>query len=153
MIEFAIEPYKVVWDEGEKGVFNLHWQELAIDKVIPWDLNHELYTQMEEKGMLHVATVRDEGRIVGYHVATIAPHLHYKSAGLMAYEDMYFILKEYRAGGVGARFFMFIEEELRKKGITKWFLSCKVHQDHGALFNALGFRLQDYGFTKLLVKK
>ncbi len=150
MIEFASESYKVIWEEGEKGVFERHWKELAIDKVIPWGLNHEAYMEMEGKGMLHCATARDDGRIVGYHTAFLAPHLHYRAAGTMAYEDMYYLLPEYRTGGTGALLFMFVETELKKRGITKWFLSCKVHKDHTRLFEALGFRLQDYGFGKVL---
>jgi hypothetical protein len=150
-LEFAVEKYKVVWEEGDRGLFQKHWEDLAIDKVIPWDLNHELYTEMESKGMLHVVTARCDGRIVGYHVGILAPHLHYKSAGIMCYEDMYYLLPEFRIGGAGAKLFMFIEDSLREKGITKWFLSTKLHQDHSLLFKALGFRLQDLCYTKLLV--
>ena len=150
--EFAVEKYKVVMEEGERGLFQKHWEDLAIDKVIPWELNHEMYTYMEEKGLLHVVTARNDNRIVGYHVGIIGPHLHYKSAGLMCYEDMYYLLPEFRAGGTGARLFMFVETSLRERGITKWFLSCKRHQDHTALFTMLGFRLQDLGFSKLLTE-
>lgn len=147
---FAVEKYRAIWEEGEKGLFNKHWEDLAIDKVIPWDLNHKLYEQMESSGMLHCVTARNNGKIVGYHVGILGPHLHYRTAGMMCYEDMYYLLPEFRAGGTGARFFMFIETALREIGITKWFVSCKKHQDHSQLFVGLGFRLQDLGFTKLL---
>jgi GNAT superfamily N-acetyltransferase len=150
---FAVEKYRVIWEEGERGLFNQHWKDLAIDKVIPWEMNHEMYTFMEDHGMLHCVTARNNGRIVGYHTATLAPHLHYKSAGIMAYEDLYYLLPEFRRGGAGARLFMFVESDLRKRGITKWFVGTKVHSDNSELLKALGFRLQDYCFTKLLVDK
>lgn len=148
---FAVEKYKVIWEEGERGLFEKHWQDLAVDKVIPWDLNHDMYTHMEEHGMLHVVTARHDDRIVGYHVGIIGPHLHYKSAGNMCYEDMYYLLPEFRKGGVGTRMFMFVETSLRGMGITKWFLSCKVHQNHSELFTALGFKNTDISFSKVLL--
>ncbi len=148
---FAVESFAAIKEAGECGLGDKHWLALAIDKVIPWELNEEVYEQIEGKGMLHVVTARNEGRIVGYHVGIIGPHLHYKSAGIMCYEDMYFLLPDFRIGGTGAKLFLFVENALREKGITKWFLSCKVHEDHSELFKALGFRNTDIGFSKLLI--
>src|ERR1019366_1927498 len=95
-VVFAVEPYAAVREAGEKGLFQKHWEDLAFDKVIPWDMNHELYGVLEKGNMLHVVTARSAGVIVGYHLATICPHLHYKNAGEMCYEDMYYILPEFR---------------------------------------------------------
>ena len=96
MIEFRVDEYKFVWEALDAGLARKHWEELAVDKVIPLDMNHEVYTEMESKGMLHIVTARNENKIVGYHIGLIAPHLHYKSAGLMCYEDMYYLLPEFR---------------------------------------------------------
>ncbi|MGA8366852.1 MAG: GNAT family N-acetyltransferase [Candidatus Acidiferrales bacterium] len=153
MIHFAVETFAQWWKDVERKTIQKHWEELALDKVIPWELNLDSYEKLEMAGLLHVVTARVEGRIVGYHIAVLGPHLHYKSAGLMAFEDVYFILPEFRVGGTGTQLFIFTEESLRERGITKWFLACKVGKDHSKLFKALGFRLSDYCFTKLLVSK
>jgi len=42
----------------------------------------------------------------------------------------------------------FMEMFAREKKAIKIYLSCKVHKDHSRLFNALGYRLSDYAFTK-----
>lgn len=148
---FGVESYKAIREAAANGLGDKHWAELAVDKKIPWDLNHELYENMEAKGMLHIVTARMDGQLVGYHVGIVGPHLHYKSAGNMCYEDMYFLLPEFRAGGAGARLFMFVEKCLRDMGITKWFISCKVHEDHSELFKLLGFRNTDTAFSKVLL--
>ena len=151
--QFLSQEKQSEWPEADKEIFRAHWRDLAIDKVIPWDMNHDVYLQLEAGGLLHVVAARSEGRLVGYHIGILGPHLHYKSAGTMCYEDIYYILPEFRTGGLGAKLFMFTEDNLREIGVTKWFLACKVHQDHSELFKGLGFRLQDYGFSKLLEAK
>ena len=78
------------------------------------------YTSMPTRGeWVIIATVRDDGRFVGYTILAIMPHLHYKSAGLMAMIDVYYLKPEYRKGGTGAKMIMFAEKTLWEKGVKK----------------------------------
>lgn len=105
---------------------------------------------MEAKGILHILTVRDDGKMVGYYLAFVFPHVHYYSSGLMAFCDVYYLRPKYRRGSTGAVLFAEAERTLKEKGVVKAYLSCKVHQDHTELFEALGWRKSDFCFCKLL---
>lgn len=124
---------------------------MALDKdKFSYDLITERYAEAEKQGILFIATARKDGRLIGYYVAAVLPHLHYRAAGPMAHVDMYFLLRKERKGGTGARLLMFVEEQLKAMGITKIYMSCKAHADHSLLFESLGFKLSDYMFTKVL---
>ena len=105
---------------------------------------------MDAKGILHILTLRDDGKLVGYYLAFVFPHVHYASSGLMSFTDVYYLRPEYRRGGIGAALLAEAERTLRDRGVTKAYLSCKVHQDHSELFQMLGWRKTDYCFAKML---
>lgn len=131
-------------------LFPLHYKELALDQdQIKFGFDAGRYLQFEQEGKLHIVTVRSDGRLVGYFIAVIVPHLHYKDAGLMAQTDMYYLLPEFR-NGTGVKMLIEVERTLRQKGVTKFFISCKVHQDHSELFEKMGFAKTDVVFAKLL---
>lgn len=109
-----------------------------------------MYVDADERGIGHIATVRDEGKLVGYAILAVMPHLHYKSAGPMAMIDVYYLKPAYRKGGTGAKMIMFAELTLKAKGVTKVYFSTKVHLDNGKLLEALGFKFSDKVYTKLL---
>ena len=109
---------------------------------------------MEKSGILHIVTIRSTGRLVGYYIAFVLPHhVHYSKAGIMAFTDIYYILREFRTGGTGTKLFIEAERTLRNRGVVKAYLSCKVHDDHTALFEGLGWKKTDYAFTKMLGKR
>lgn len=129
-----------------------HFEELTLDKdFCKPELDIEKARNAEKSGVLLIVTARNEGELVGYWIGLLMTHLHYKSAGLMCYTDMYFLLPEFRKGGAGTRFLTFVENTLRERGVVKAYISCKVHQDHSALFKGLGWRPSDYLFTKRFI--
>lgn len=105
---------------------------------------------MEAKGILHILAVRDDGKLVGYHMSLIFSHIHYHLAGLMAFTDVYYVRPEYRRGTTGVVLFTEAERVFRELGVVKAYTSCKVLHDHTELFEHLGWRKSDYCFTKLL---
>lgn len=135
-----------MWKRDAEHCFHAHWEELALDKVLPYDLNDEVYEKLEDAQSLHITAMREGSQIVGYFFAVLGPHLHYKSAGIMAYTDMYYVLPKYRV--MGANLFMFTEATLRDRGVKKIYLSCKVHRNHSELFLKLGYKATDLGFSK-----
>lgn len=128
-----------------------HWREIALghDKV-PLDIGRDKYQALCDAGSLHVATARDDGKMVGYHVAIVSGHLHYMST-LHGITDVYFLLPEYRQGRTGIRLFQFVEKEMRRMGVKKLFTGCKLHTaggKSGKLFEYLGFTKTEELFTK-----
>lgn len=150
MVTIQTESWTAIDGEIE-AVAALHWEELALDKLLfQRDLDHERYLLMDQSGMLHVVTARDQGRLIGYIICFVMPHFHYKSSGLTALADMYFILREYRKGGLGVRMFREMETGLRERKVVRAHMSCKVHEDHTKLFEGMGWTLTDYTFSKVL---
>ena len=143
------------WDElardAKDTIFPRHWRELALDQDrIPLDVDLELYSSSDKKGVLHVVVARDDGRVVGYVFFWVMPHPHYKSYGLQASTDAFYVLPEYRKRGTGARMLMFAKASLQARGVKKLTISTKVHEDHSDVLEALGGRLTDKAFTFIL---
>jgi hypothetical protein len=148
-LSFSVERWRDFWP-GLQKLQVRHWEELGLDRDrIPLGVDDIRFGVIDEQDLLHIVTVRAEGELIGYYMAVVMPHLHYKDAGLMAFTDMYFILPEYRTG-VGARMMSFVEHSLKERGVVKIYLSCKVHEDHSKLFEAMNYRKSDISFTKYI---
>lgn len=151
MITYHFEPWEDFLADGEK-LFPFHWEELALDKdVIKQDMDHERYLALDRNGALHTTTARFHGELVGYAVNFLMPHMHYKSSGLMALCDMYFVLPMFRKGGTGIKLFQKMEAGLKRKGVVRAHISCKVHQSHKQIFEHMGWKHSDETFTKVLI--
>lgn len=149
-MEFQVELWAQCVDEM-RPLWPEHWSELALNQgTIELECDEEKYRMGEANGCLHIVTARQDGVLVGYYYGMLMHHLHYKSAGLMCYSDVYFLKPEYRKGINGIRFLTAIMESLKSKGVVKLYMSTKAHQDHGEIFEYLGMELSDRVFTKLL---
>lgn len=148
-IAYAVEPWEECWQELQTH-WIAHWKEVAVDQE-SIALNPDLDTlhQMAASRMLHVVTVRADGVLVGYHLAIIRPHLHYKQS-LSAFTDIYYVAPEHRKGLVGYRLFQFVEQALKERGVQKMFTGTKLHLDMSRLFERLGWRETERLFTKVL---
>lgn len=136
------------WYADAQHLIHQHWAELAMDKgKIPLSMNVEGYQNLERNGSLVIVTARELGDLIGYYLAFVFPHLHYVDMGLMAFTDAYWVMPD-RRYGVGVNLFIEAERVLKAMGVVKGYLSCKVHQDHSKLFEALGWKLTDLCFTK-----
>lgn len=151
-VVFAVEKFSEMMEDA-KAIFPIHYEELALDKdKISLDLDFDRYLQGENSGMLHVVTARFAGVLVGYHIGLLLNHLHYKSAGMMMYTDIYYVLPNFRKGGCGAKMFSFLEKELKAIGVVKMYTSTKVHSDNSKLLEAMGFKVSDKVLTKYIGK-
>lgn len=152
-VVFAVEKFSAMMEDA-KAIFPIHYEELALDKSqISLDLDFERYLQGEAAGAVHVVTVRFAGQLVGYHIGLLLHHLHYKSAGLMMYTDIYYLLPNFRKGGCGAKLFAYLEKELKAIGVVKIYTSTKVHSDNTKLLEAMGFKVSDKVLTKYIGNK
>jgi hypothetical protein len=148
MVSFQEERFKD-WHKDAQELFPQHYEELAMNQdVMKMELSIPKYEQAEIDGVLHIATARDEGQIVGYFISAIMPHLHYASV-LCASTDMYYIKPEYRKR-CGAALFKFVELCWKAKGVKKAYVSCKAHLDKQDFLEGLGYTFSDKMFIRLL---
>lgn len=127
-----------------------HWREIALNHAeVPLDIDHERYAALDESGGLHIVTARRQGLLIGYHVAIVSPHLHYRST-LHGITDVYWIAPECRHGVTGMRLFQAVERELKKVGVRKLFTATKLHLDQGPLFERLGYKPVERLYAKLI---
>src|SRR5215469_14255804 len=119
-LNYRVEPWHPFYEDAAE-IFPKHWAELALDKdKIPLALDTERYDAMEKAGILHTVVARTyDGAVVGYYIAFLLPHVHYKTSGLMAFTDIYYILPEFRKGIAGVNLFVEAERTMRAKGVTK----------------------------------
>ena len=134
--------------EFEK-LFPLHYEELCVTKEFPLDPDIEAYRALANAKMLRCITCRADGELIGYIVFTISRHMHYRTC-ITAFEDLYFVRKDYRKGRVGIKLFQYAEKVLRQFGINRIVMHTKVHLDNSRLFEYLGYKWTDKVFTKIL---
>jgi GNAT superfamily N-acetyltransferase len=132
-----------------KEVIKDHYEELSVTKTFPLDPDWEAYKQILDVGRLKFVTCKEDGVLIGYIIFFVMPHLHYKTC-LTAFEDIYFLKKEYRKGRIGLKMFQFAEKLLKEQGINRIIYNTKVHSDNSSLFEYLGYSFMDKVFTKLL---
>lgn len=127
-----------------------HWREVAMNHAeVPLDIDHQRYDDLADSGALQILTVRRSGRLIGYHVAIVSGHLHYKST-LHGITDVYWIAPECRHGVTAMRMFQAVERELGRLGVRKLFTATKLHLDQGPLFERLGYRPVERLYAKLI---
>jgi hypothetical protein len=143
---FQVEPVDK-WAPESKELVYAHWQELGLDLDLEIAPDFEKMKILEGMGMFKVITVREDGRLVGYLLAVVNTHLHYRNSPPVLIVDAYYISPECRSG-TGVKLVRFTETLAKELGTIKVYFSCKVHKDHSKLFTALGYRLSDFAFTK-----
>jgi hypothetical protein len=148
-LTFSIERWPEFWRDCQH-ILPIHWKEMALNQdTIALDVDADRFKVIDDQGLLHILTARADGWMVGYYIAIVMPHLHYKNSGNMAFTDMYYLLKPFRNGN-GVKLFAEAERTLRERGVTKAYISCKVHSDHTELFEKLGWTMSDKSFVKVL---
>lgn len=133
-----------------RPLFPLHWEELALNKdKVPLDPQYEIYIQREARGELLFVTLRELGTPVGYFIGFIAPGLHYRTC-LTCTMDIFYVHPAKRGGRGGIKLFKFVEQELRRRGVDRWFVGSKCHADASWLFEILGFDRVEVYYSKWL---
>ncbi len=147
MITAQIESFSERLEEF-KPLFPLHWQELALNKdKVPLDPQYDIYIEKEFQGQLLFVTLRELGKPVGYFIGFIAPGLHYKTC-LTCTMDIFYVHPEKRGGRAGIKLFKFVEQELRRRGVDRWFVGSKCHMDASWLFEYLNFEKVEIYYSK-----
>ena len=146
---FAVEKIFECIDDM-RYLWSMHWDEIALDKEkIKLNPDIETFQLLEDAGGLHIVTLRDDGKLIGYHASIVRPHLHYKDS-LTAYVDMYFIHPDDRKGRVGIDLFKYAEKSLSARGCERVYTGTKLHKDMGVLLSRLGHKETERLFVKYI---
>jgi GNAT superfamily N-acetyltransferase len=128
----------------------LHYRELALNQdKVPLQPQYHVYIERERAGGLLFVTLRDGGELVGYFIGFIAPGLHYSTC-LTCTMDIFYVHPARRSGSAGVRMFRFVESELRRRGVQRWFMGSKIHADASALFKRIGAAPVETYYSKWL---
>jgi GNAT superfamily N-acetyltransferase len=148
VITAHVETWSGILDEA-KGLFPLHWEELALNKdKVPLSVQYGVYAEHEAAGRLLVVTLRQSGRLVGYYVGLMAPGLHYSTC-LTLTMDIFWTHPDIRGAGLpGVKLFRKVEEEARRRGVHRIFHGSKLHKDASRLFQYLEMEPVEVYYTK-----
>lgn len=136
--------------EEMKPLLEKHWEEIALHKdKIELNPDYESYYDIEETGSLHIVTARKLGKLIGYFISFINPHLHYKDH-YFAINDILFVSPAYRNSSVGKEMFKFAEEELAKEGVSVLMMSMKTHAPFDHLCESLGYSNVERTYSKYI---
>lgn len=138
MITAQIEPLATCLEEM-KALFPKHWEELGIYRDrMPLAPKYEVYWAREAAGELVMATLRKDGRIIGYCPNFVAPGLHYETT-LTATMDILYIAPEHRGDGSGKMLFTILKAELMRRGVKIWYAGSKNHKQIEWFLKMMGF--------------
>jgi len=148
MITYSEEDCTVFFQELAP-LLPIHYEELCVTKDYELEPDYVAYDNLYKAGCLRAVTCRSDGELIGYIIFIVQPHLHYRSC-ITAFEDLYYVKKEYRKGRTGIKLFQYAEKALKDGGVNRIIMHTKIHQDHSRLFEYLGYKNTDKLFTKLL---
>jgi GNAT superfamily N-acetyltransferase len=159
-VAYFVEPWSACVGEM-RPLWEAHWREVGLDHAdVPLDMDESLYERMEADGRLHVLTARRAGALVGYLVAVVQPHLHYRST-LFATFDLYYLAPEERSGWRGVSLFRAAERSLRDRGVQVVHGNTKIHVspvtgrtlDVGPIFEFLDWCQIERTYRKVLRRR
>ena len=149
MITYQVERFENVIEEM-MPILELHWEEIAHHKDrIKLNPDYALYQSMQDAGILHIVTARDNNRLIGYFISVVSPNLHY-SDHLYATNDILYIDKEHRGKMVGIKLFKFAEKELYNLGVDVIVLHSKVQADFKSLVERIGYTHVENQYSKYI---
>jgi GNAT superfamily N-acetyltransferase len=148
---FQREAIHGIWEEV-MPLLRAHKDEIAHYSDIDLAPDFAAYERLEESGALRVYTARDEnGRLVGYSAHFVRPNLHY-SRSLQAQQDVLFLLKDYRRGGLGLRLIRYADAQLRAEGVqvSMQHVKARADLDFSPLLKRLGYEHVDQIYCRRL---
>lgn len=148
MTRFAQERIKDVWDELLIN-FHEHWKETeAYRHGQPFNPDKSRYIQYEDLGYFLLFTVRDEGKLVGNCTMYVLPSMHTQE--LVATEDTWYLLPDYRKSGIGVRLYKYVEKKLESLGVVEITMTAKESNKSGKIMEGLGFEKVASEYAKQL---
>ncbi len=122
-----------------RELVDAHWEKLALNKdQVPLAPRWDVYFDRERAGELMFIPLRDQGVMVGYWIAFIAPGLHYKTC-LTAQMDIWNVMPGYETPKSIMTLMKAVEREYERRGVQRSFVGEKLHKPCGKLYKAFGY--------------
>lgn len=113
MVEVKISSWREIWPECRELMFE-HWNEVRDRKEhLPFQVDDEGATRLDDLGLMIVVAGREEGRLVGYLVWFLTPALESKGNKIATMGPFY---ARPESKGVGWKMWQLGMAELRKTG-------------------------------------
>jgi ribosomal protein S18 acetylase RimI-like enzyme len=106
----------------------------------------EQIQRMERAGMALTIGVFDEGKIVGYCMSVLHPHLHYRE--LTSTCNSIYISPAYRHGRHGLALMAAVEEAAVARGAKRFIWSAKPGSPLDKLLQAQGLSVEDHIYVR-----
>jgi len=146
-ITYAVETPKQLKEEIQP-LFDKHWAEIAMfpDKI-KLDVNWEKYYELQEIGVLRAFTARCDGKLIGYSVFFVLPHIHYQK-DVFAMNDILYIDPDYRKGRNGVGLILYSEKKLKEEGVSVIKIDTKFSNKVGELCSLMGYTKAEVSYMK-----
>jgi len=126
-----------------------HWKETEMYRHgQPFCPSFDRYNAYDKAGWLFQYTARSEGQLVGYATMYLTPSMH--SQVLIATEDTWFLLPDYRKGMNAVRFYKYVQDDLFKRGAQEVIMTAKLTNAAGRILEFLGFEEVAKQYSKQL---
>jgi len=147
MITYSEESFYDVIDEI-KPLLEKHWEEIAIYKdKIKLNPNYEQYRVLQDNGMMHICTARDDSVLVGYFITFIVPNMHYQHIRT-ASNDILFLHPEYRKTLVGYGIIKYAIGKLSTMDVDVISIHEKLQHSLAPVMKRLGFEHKENTYMK-----
>jgi len=143
---YTQEKYEDIIPELDK-ILPLFYKEVDIYPENPTpDINHELLSNIPE---LQVVTAREDGKLVGFHIALIENDIFYKTL-ILACVLFYYLHPDHRGEGRGTKMFEHAEKLYKEKDVDRVFMSRKIYINNEKMFTKLGYTHLESNYTKAI---
>ena len=115
--------------------------------------NYAHMAKCQETGIMHAFGARlvDTGQLVAYLFVYVTHSTH--DSSLVASDDGYYVMPEYRGSGLGRRLLQYSEKRLKELGVDYFFMSSKAPAggaNIGLFLETEGFELNALSYVKVL---
>ena len=144
-IKFNVEKLKDILEESY-FLYQEHHNEL-VGEHIDFIPDVQKYLALEKNDKLHVFTVRDSGKLIGYSYFMTAPH-HHRTQVIVAENTLFFITKDHRKGWLASNFIKYCENLLFEYGISQIQMRTKVRASFGVLLKRNKYTEEEVVYIK-----
>ena len=146
MVDFTVERLSEArHGEGVAGMLAQQWLHTG-DREIESNPNWALYQQLESRGGLVLAMARQDGKPVGFALATVYPHPNAVQA-LVASIPTYFVEEGPIRALILSRMLDFLLDKLAARGVFRIDAETNAEHSAGRLWELKGFKLAKMGYS------
>jgi hypothetical protein len=142
MITYLLEDWHQYYsDPDREALWREHYEVLREAHLGRMEMGPDIgmYEGFERAGQLQILVARKAGKMIGYCLVVIRPHIHYCRT-LCAFEDSYFVTEAERSGlsRVGYELIRRSLIELRRRGVKRAFYMTKEFASIARLLTHFG---------------